>query len=36
MNKLLELRKWASKRYEVEVLNRPDNNIHKETLKITW
>ena len=35
-SKFEELREWANQRYEAEVLNRPVQNIHRETLRITW
>lgn len=34
--KLKELRAWARQRYTDEVLNRPVENMHRETLRITW
>ena len=36
MEKLIELREWAKERYESEVSGRPDTNIYKRVLKITW
>jgi len=34
--KLEELEEWAKQRYEAEVTYRPVENIHRETLRITW
>jgi len=31
-----ELREWAEERYRDEVLSCPIENIHRETLRITW
>ncbi len=34
--RLTELQEWAKERYEAEVIHRPMENIHRETLRITW